>query len=252
MNNEVLSANLEKSLEDYSFYHHNILVPALDAVQSKVSSDTLKLHEAIGYNMQVAQSIDYLLAIEKARGTDVTRKGLIMLLDDYYGTSGGIFSNGKFQLVDAANNAIKHVNLDPKRYKQVVSEYGPMDFKLLEEKDGKIFFKTKNYKFDYGRVVLRNIAKVMNFSYDEPDVILGFLDCEQCYECGDEYPDEPEFAIDRMIDYCNPVCLDCGEGERECACSEFVYGNKNGEFNADFAPGELIDSVMEQIGSSWK
>lgn len=162
------NAKLEECLNDYFDYHHLILLPSLRDLEGKVSDNELRLHQAIGFNMILAHAIDYLFAIENARGSKNSRKDLMKQLDEGYAVEGGKFRNGKFQLIDAVNNSIKHIHLDNNRYKKIIKEYGNMSFRLLVEKSGIIYFRTDNYKFDYGRVVLRNISEVLNFSYDDP------------------------------------------------------------------------------------
>ena len=174
---------LEDCLVDYFDYHHLILLPSLRELEGKVTDDKLRLHQAIGFNMLIAHALDYLLAIEKSRGSENNRKSLMKQLDEGYAVDGGKFRNGKFQLIDAVNNSIKHIHLDKNRYKRIVNEYGDMSFRLLVEDEGIIYFRTDNYQFDYGRVVLRNISEVLNFSYNEPEIILATLDCEPVEHC---------------------------------------------------------------------
>lgn len=90
--------------------------------------------------------------------------------------------------------------------------------------------------------------------YDDPEIILGTLDCEPIEYCTPDYldPSDPMTAIDRMVHYCNPVCVDCGEGEEECSCENFLYGEENGEFSPEFDDNFDIESTMSEIGCSWK
>jgi len=245
--------NIETCLNDYFDYHHSILLPTFRELENKISNNVLRLHNAIGFNMIIAHALDYLLAIEMVRGSNSSRKKLMIKLDEGYSNNGGYFSNGKFQLVDAVNNSIKHINLDGKRYSRLIKKYGDMSFRLLYEKDGIVYFKSQNYQFDYGRVVLRGISNILNFTYDEPEIILGTLDCLPTIYCLPDYLDSSDTstAIDRMIDYCNPICLDCREGEDECNCDMFIYGKKAGDFNSDIDHSFNLELTLSEIGNSW-
>ena len=55
-----------------------------------------------------------------------------------------------------------------------------------------------------------------------------------------------------MIDWCNPICVDCGEGEEDCNCEKFFYGKDTGEFSPVFDSDFDLESTMSEIGSSWK
>lgn len=250
---------LEQCLNNYHQYHHSILSPTLSEIDKKVSDNDLKLHQAIGFNMIIAHALDYLLAIENARHTEdsekKSRNDIMQKLDAVYSVNGGKFTNNKFQLIDAVNNSIKHINLDPKRYSKMISEYGEMSFRLLVEESGIIYLKTEHYQFDYGRIVLRNIANLLNYEYEEPDGILHILDggavCFGVYDPSLDSSD-PSTAIDRMIEYYNYVCLDCGEGENECTCEQYIYGSSAGEFNPDIDQNFDVESVISEISSSWK
>ncbi|MBB1273490.1 hypothetical protein [Psychromonas sp. SR45-3] len=251
-----MSGKLEQCLNDYYEYHHSILLPTLRDISNKVEENTLKLHQAIGFNMVIAHALDYMLAIENARSDEpVSRKSIMQKLDHSYKVEGGKFINNKFQLIDAVNNSMKHINLHPGRYKKLIEEYGNMSFRLLIEESGIVYMKTEHYQFDYGRIVLRSICKILNFSYDDHEIILGTIDGEDgCIEVYDPSldPTDPSTAIDRMIEYCNPTCIDCDEGEEECTCEEYVYGNTAGEFSPDFDSEFDVNSTMSEIGSSWK
>ncbi|ALS33056.1 hypothetical protein PTRA_a1915 [Pseudoalteromonas translucida KMM 520] len=55
-----------------------------------------------------------------------------------------------------------------------------------------------------------------------------------------------------MIEFCNRTCFDCDEGENECTCEEFRYGDVLGVFSPDIDREFDVDSTMVEIGSSWK
>ncbi|MBN7280189.1 hypothetical protein GU254_15770 [Vibrio cholerae] len=251
-----MSDKLEQCLKDYYDYHHSILLPTLYEIDEKVSSNALKLHQAIGFNMVIAHALDYMLAIQKERTDDqVSRKSIMQKLDIGYHIEGGRFTNSKFQLIDAVNNSMKHITLDPDRYKKLIDEYGHMSFRLLVEDAGVVYMKTERYQFDYGRIVLRSISKILGFSYNAVDYILSTIDGEAGHiDTYDPYLDssDPSTAIDRMIEYCNPTCVDCDEGENECTCEEFKYGDLLGEFSPDIDHDFDVESTMAEIGSSWK
>lgn len=48
-----------------------------------------------------------------------------------YGVGGARIGNRKFELIDAMNNSLKHISLDPKRYGGVLDQYGPVTFRSL-------------------------------------------------------------------------------------------------------------------------
>ncbi|WP_457554248.1 hypothetical protein [Desulfobacula sp.] len=66
-----------------------------------------------------------------------------------------------------------------------------------------------------------------------------------------DYDYEPQDAIDRMIDACNPICLDCGEGKEECNCPEFIYNGKKGNFKPTTDRNFNFDDVMSQISGAY-
>ncbi|HEI6789165.1 TPA: hypothetical protein SK266_000628 [Yersinia enterocolitica] len=258
MSTEIMSEKLEQRLNDYHLYHHSILLPALNEIEEKVSENTFRLHQAIGFNMIIAHALDYILAIEHVRhDKKISRLEIMQRLDSAYRIEGGKFTNGKFRLIDAVNNSIKHINLDPekfKNYRELIDEYGDMNFRLLSEESGIVYMKTKNYQFDYGRIILRNISKIFKFQYDDPDCILSTIDGDDVYICSDELsldPSDPSTAIDRTIFYCNPICLDCGEGEDECTCEKFIFKNEVGEFNPDIDHSFNVEYTLAEISNSW-
>ena len=65
-----------------------------------------------------------------------------------------------------------------------------------------------------------------------------------------DYDYESYDAVDRMIDNCNPECMDCGEGSNDCECPNFTYGANKGDFNSNTDPDFDFDDVMSNISGT--
>ncbi|MEM7931595.1 hypothetical protein Q4R02_17295, partial [Morganella morganii] len=80
-----------------------------------------------------------------------------------------------------------------------------------------------------------------------------FINGKICGSCGYDdfsYDYEPYDAIDRMIDYCNPQCMDCGEYADNCDCHNFKYNKEKGEYNPNLDPNFDFDDVMSNISGT--
>ncbi len=237
-------------------YINNVLIPSSDEFFNLLDENEVKLHHAFSFNAIVTHAIDYMVFIAKKTGR-ATRTKFIKEFDEKYYIEGSVHINNKFRLLDAINNSFKHVELDKSqsRYADLIRTYGELTFHSLKENDGKIFFDMPSYKFDYCRVVLKPVAAIFNCGLETTQDVIDFINGDICGCVGYghfDYDYEPEDAIDRMIDHCNPQCLDCGEGTDECDCPNFVYGNKQGDFVPATDPFFDFDDVMSQISGSKK
>ena len=250
---------IHHACRDYLYFLRTILRPASQEFEERLFANELKLHHVFQMNVLAAHMIDYLAAIRKATGLNEKRKELVMVFDHTYAVEGALFLNRKFQLVDAVNNALKHIELDPSLVtnKEPIAQYGSIRFHCLREEDGLVLFEGEKYRFDFARVVLRPVLKVATpWEFDEIDDVVDFALGECAYaEVVDDYDDDyndDARAIDQMIDYCNPTCLDCGEGGNDCRCSEFIYEGKSGDFRCDWDESFDFDEVMSRISGAYR
>ena len=247
----IMNQEAESACNDFLYYHQAILRPAAEEFDGRMIERSLKLHHVIQMNMLAAHMLDYLMEIRVALGLKEGRGALVKEFDERFAVKGARFLNRKFQLVDAVNNAVKHVVLEKERYKEVFSEYGKIGFRCLREDSGLILFEGEGYRFDFSRVVLRPVlAVVVPLSFDEVDRVAEFATDGASDEItADDRDDDP---IDQMINYCNPNCPDCGEGEDGCRCSEFLYAGSEGEFRSDQDRNFDIDAIMTRISGAYR
>lgn len=223
-----------------------------------INSGPLNLHQVYGTNLFLAHAVDYLLAIRKADGNGPEgRQAFLKQFDELYFVEGARFKNCKFELIDAINNSLKHIRLDAGRYTHLSERYGPMSFRNLIEENGLVLCLLEGYRFDYARVVLRpayralsgldlgSIEDVLEFSRGCV-VVDGWTPEEALMNS-----DDPADAIDQMILYVNPTCIDCGEGEAECHCGQFVYDGQSGDFSPLNYPMDF-DLVMSRISGAYR
>lgn len=233
-------------------YINDVLIPASGEFFNQLSNNKVKLHHAFSFNAILAHAIDYMVFIAK-KMTNASRGSFIKDFDERYSVDGCAHINNKFTLLDAVNNSFKHVELDKERYKKLIEMYGDLSFHSLKHENGKIFFDMPAYRFDYSRVVLRPIAAIFNCGLKSTNNIDDFINGRICGSTGYGhfcYDYEPHDAIDRMIDYCNPDCMDCGEGADDCDCPNFIYDGNNGEFAANVDPRFNFDDVMSNISGT--
>ena len=242
---------IRRASDDYLRFLQTILRPAAEELDGRLFAGELKLHHVFQANVLAAHMIDYLAAIRRATGLTESRNQLVTTFDQVYAVEGAVFLNRKFQLVDAVNNALKHIELDKNRYDHMISEYGDIGFRCLRECDGLVLFEAENHRFDFARVVLRPVLGVATpWEFDELNDVEDFACGKYAYaEPADDLNDDP---IDQMIDYCNPMCLDCGEGGDDCRCSEFVYGDRSGDFRGDGDESFDFDAVMSRISGAYR
>lgn len=253
----VLAPPLEQTCADYRQYLHVILAPAMAALQADMDARRASLHQVFGANLFVAHAVDYIHAIRKADGVDEGRLDFVQRFDQLFCVGGTRLSNRKFELIDAINNALKHIRLDPKRYRHLEKHYGPISFQSLYEDDGRVLCILEGYRFDYARVVLRpayralanwdfrNTADVLEFSRGEFDLSDWSADDDLMAS------DDPADAIDQMIAACTPPCIHCGEGENECICAEYVFEGEKGQFEPRFCSDFNFDRAMSRISRGY-
>ena len=243
--------NVKWCCKDFLLFLRTILRPAAEEFESGLFACDLQLHHVFQVNVLAAHSIDYLAAIRQATGLKENRKELVTKFDQIYAVEGAKNLNRKFQLVDAVNNALKHIQLDDSRQgnKELITQYGPIRFDCLREDKGLILFEVGKYRFDFARVALRPVLDVVTrWEFDETDDVVDFA-LGKYRDLGDIDEDDP---IEQMIDHCNPKCKDCKEGADECRCSEFLYDGKPGEFNDEGDDDFDFDAVMSQISGAYR
>jgi hypothetical protein len=233
-------------------YINDVLIPASDEFFYKLSDNKVKLHHAFSFNAILAHAIDYMVFISNKMKSS-TRSSFIKEFDKLYAVDGCEHINNKFALLDAVNNSFKHVELNKERYKNLIKTYGDLSFHSLKHDNGKVFFDMPSYKFDYARVVLRPIAAIFNCGLNTTSDIDDFINGRMCGCTGYgvfDYDYDDYDAIDRMIDACNPECMNCGEGSDDCDCPNFIYAGNRSEFSANIDPNFNIDAVMPSISGT--
>lgn len=242
----------EKDAEYLLSYINDVLTPASNDFFKRLDKNEVLLHHAFSFNAILAHAIDYMVFIAQ-KSAPTTRKDFISDFDVRYFVDGCENINNKFRLLDAINNSFKHVELDIKRYPELIEKYGNLTFHSLTSEKGKIFFKSPSHKFDYCRVVVRPIAKIFNFDLKNTEDVDDFINGRLCGSTGYgnyNYDYEPHDAIERMIDACNPECMDCGENSDDCDCPNFTYGTHQGKFNSNVDPNFHFGDVMSSISGT--
>lgn len=251
----MLGPALNQACEDYRRYLTAILEPAMVHLSAAIDGGPVQLHQVFGANLFLAHAVDYIQAIRKADGINERRSDLIRQFDTIFSVTGGRLRNRKFELIDAINNALKHIRIDPVRYSKLEEYYGKISFQSLVENNGQVLCVLNGYRFDFVRVVLRPAYRALsNWDFENPHEVLEFARGNmEVVEWSDEdlYSDDPSDAIDRMIHYCNPACDDCGEYESTCQCSEYVYDGEQGRFESRFRREFDFDGVMSQISGAY-
>ena len=233
-------------------YLDDVLIPASQEFFKLLGENNLKLHHVFSFNAILSHAIDYMVFIVQKK-TSISRACFIKSFDERYTVGGCNHINNKFALLDAVNNSFKHVVLDKRRYKNLIEQYGDLSFHSLRFEKGKVFFEAPSYKFDYSRVVLRPIATIFHCGLKNANDIDDFINGEICGSSGYgsfDYDYEADDAIDRMIDYCNPECMDCGEDEDSCDCPNFTYGRENGKFNPNLDSSFDFEDAMSDISGT--
>lgn len=215
------------------------------------------LHGAFAMNLFVAHAVDYVYAIRSALGFKESRRDFVRTFDRSFAVGGSRLADRKFELIDAINNALKHIRLDPGRYRDVEHRYGPISFQCLVEQDGRILCLLDGYRFDYVRAVLNPASSALiewHFEHDSDVRRFARGDLElDAYSAEDALmqSDDPTDAIDQMIMACNPRCFQCDEGEEDCVCAEYVFAGETGRFEPRFQAEFNFDAVMRRISGSY-
>ena len=248
-----ISEPCRNACSDYLKYLDTILTPVLEELKSDSDNRALTLHQVIGANLCAAHAVDYIVAIRQTIGLNQSRGILVPIFDEEYGVCGARIHGGKMALVDAVNNAMKHIRINPKRYQTLVQKYGQVSFECLVEADGRILCLLDGFRFDYVRVVLIPVLQALcSWAFqDEEDVVefarggMGEMDGGAAYSLDDD-------PVDALIDACNPLCSNCDEDEEECQCAEFMFDGQAGEFEARFATNAELDSLLSAVSSAYR
>ena len=233
-------------------YINDVILPASVDFFEKLEGNSLRLHHVFSFNAILAHATDYIVYIVNKKNS-IKRIDFLKGFDERYSVDGCCFINNKFELLDAVNNSFKHVELKKERYPELIKRYGDLSFHCLKEDSGKVFFRTSEYQFDYSRVVLRPIAKIFDCGLKDNNDIDDFINGRIFGSCGYGhflYDYEPYDSIDRMIDYCNAQCMDCGEYADDCDCHNYEYNKEKGKYNPDLDPNFDFDDVMSNISGT--
>ncbi len=237
--------------EHYVAYLETILRPAAESFRLLIEAERTQLHDAVSANFLAAHSIDHIARIRRAAGQSAERSQLVKEFDELFCVEGARLQNRKFQLVDATNNAVKHTELDPKRYGKLVSEYGSISFLCLAQRNNRVICLLEGYRFDYSRVVLRHVLDALvDWEFEDAEQVLEFARGESALSDGGDC-DSDRDPIDQMIDYCNPTCDDCGEFEDLCQCATYVCAGDSAEFSPLSDQNFDFDHVMSQISGTY-
>lgn len=249
-----LSETCRSACADYLKYLDTLLVPVFKELRSTSDKRNLKLHQVIGANLCAADAIDYIIAIRQALGMKEPRGALLKVFDTEYAIAGSRIKEGKMPLVDAVNNAMKHIRIEPKRYKSLIQQYGQVSFECLVEHEGRILCLLDGFRFDYVRVVLLPVLEALcawHFEGEEEVAEFargGMNDMDFGVYSGDD-DDDP---IDALINACNPTCINCDESEEDCHCAEYVFSGEKGEFEARFATSTELDSLLSAVSGAYR
>ncbi|NUZ09013.1 hypothetical protein, partial [Piscinibacter koreensis] len=187
-----------------------------------------------------------------ANGVAETRTELLKKFDEIFAIEGARFQNKKFELIDAVNNSLKHIQLDRKRYPELVRLYGDISFNSLVPDGKRVLCILEGYRFDYARVVLRPaIDALTNWHLEDAESVLELASGNVTME-GTIVDHDFDDPIDAMIAYANPTCDDCGESSDFCACETYTYDGKAGIFTSNFSKSFDFDSVMSRISGSYR
>lgn len=252
--NHELSETCRSACADYLKYLDTLLVPALEELRSNSEGHSLKLHQVIGANLCAAHAIDYIIAIRRALGLSGARGALLQVFDTEFAIAGARIQDGKMTLVDAVNNAMKHIRIEPKRYEDLIRQYGQVSFECLVEDEGRILCLLDGFRFDYVRVVLIPVLEALcawQFE-DEEDVAEFARGGLEVMELGTYNGTDDDDPIDALIDACNPTCSNCGEGEEDCQCAEYVFAGEKGEFEARFATTAELDTLFSAVSGAYQ
>ncbi|MFP5445331.1 MAG: hypothetical protein ACLGIY_17370, partial [Betaproteobacteria bacterium] len=248
-----MTEEVKEACEDYMHYIKFILEPAKLEIATTVRKNRVSLHQAFGANLILAHSVDYLKAIRSAAGIKESRANLIKSFDELFAVDGAHISNRKMELIDAVNNALKHIRIKPDRYVDLGDRYGQISFKSLVEHDGRVLCHLEQYRFDYCRaVLLPGLKALSNWNFEDAEGVLKFAmgnipsstsDYSSPYDSGD-----PSEAIDRMVEICSSPCRNCEEQADDCRCSQYIFDGEGGRFEPLHSVSESdFNELMSQI-----
>jgi hypothetical protein len=251
-----LTEKTAQACTDLLHYIRTIVEPARQDLQASVDAGTVALHRLYGANLCVAHAVDYIFAIRKADGFKGKRKDLVPDMDKVLSVEGARIRNQKFELIDAVNNAFKHIRIEPDWYPDVIRKYGEVSFQSLVQDEGRVLCILKGYRFDYARAVLLPAFEALcDWNFSSIEDIRRFARGEFVvlstdeYACVDSDWDDP---IDDMHDLVHPRCLNCGEYQADCQCAEYVFDGKRGRFESRFVSDEEFDDVMSRISGAYR
>ena len=249
-----ISKQCKSACADYLKYLDTILTPLLNQLKSDSDSRSLTLHQVIGANLCAAHSVDYIVAIRKTIGMNQPRGMLVAIFDQEFGIFGSRISGGKMALVDAVNNAMKHIRIDPDRYRTLVQKYGQVSFECLVEVDGRILCLLDGFRFDFVRVVLIPVLQALcSWAFQDEEEVTEFArGGMKGIECGTAYSPADYDPIEALIDACNPLCSNCDEGREECQCAEYMFDGQAGEFEARFVTNAELDSLISAVSGAYR
>ncbi len=231
----------------------SIVLPAIADFETRVRSGNISLHHVFSTNFFLAHAVDYVHAIRKADGINGGRRSLVSSFDQLSAVEGLHLNDVKFELIDAVNNSMKHIALDPAKYKTLEERYGPIAFHCLIEKQGKVLFMLDGYRFDYARVVILPVVKAIRMvDLDDIEDILSFARGEMAAPYSVEtWAGEGDDPIEEMIQYCNPQCDACGEERDDCSCATCIFDGKTATFQSAFNVSFDFDGVMSRISGAY-
>lgn len=248
-----MNPELALACNNYSRYVQKILSPAATSFNARLSRNELDLHHVFGINLFLAHAVDYIQAVRRASGISESRAQLVRTFDERFGVDGGRFRSKKFELIDAVNNALKHIQLDDARYAALIESYGEISFNCLVPDQGRVLCVLAGHRFDYARVILRPAIRALaEWVFEDSADVLDFARGDATTIASPAAWADESDPIDQMIMYCNPGCEDCGEPESDCLCGTFVYDGSSGKFAPDFDATFDIDSVMAQISGAYR
>lgn len=250
-----LNVAISSACDDYLQYLRLILEPAMKQLDDGMKTRNLQLHQVFGANLYLAHAVDYIQKIRRTSGISETRTEFVTQFDRLFSVEGARFGNKKFELIDAINNALKHIRLDPVRYKQLEKQYGSISFQSLVEESGTVLCLLEGYRFDYVRVVLRPAWHALKgWDFESVEGVLEFACGSAGQWAGAEHfsCEDWDDPIDKMIEACNPICDDCGEQCNDCRCSQYVYQEGKGEFFSAFLSNFDFDEVMSRISGAYR
>ncbi|WP_457953497.1 hypothetical protein [Achromobacter xylosoxidans] len=249
-----MDPTIADACSNYRAYVARILSPVTSEFLKKVAKNSVSLHEAFGVNLFVAHAVDYIHAIRKADGFKEGRTAFVKAFDQHFRVNGSRFRGRKFELIDAINNSLKHIQIDEDRYKNLVGQYGSISFKCLVSENGRILCFLEGYRFDYARsVLLPAISALSGCDFDDDAEVLEFARGNIQITHDNSIPSSDwEDPIEQMIEYCNPTCSECNEPQDTCMCATYVFDGKQGSFEPNFDPTFSFDDVMSRISGAYK